>query len=494
MFTTADSRGRCSALPFHRSLPSGCSRPRRRRAGRAMSRRARRPDVAGRLDEAAGAIVCLVNAERTSRGLRPLRRDGDLAQAARGHAATWSRRNYFAHVTPSGDDARRPPARRRLRRPGRRLARRREPRLGHRRSRHARTRSSTSGSPARRTSGTCSRTRYREIGVGVAAGAPQGDQRGLPGATYTLEPGRHPLRLTPRNAPGWRDDRIRSFRRPLRRHVDGRAAAARPRPAPATTGDWDGAGWRTPDPATLERQHAAFVELLDGLGVEVEVAEALEGQVDAVYMHDPLIMSGRGGIPLNMAKPARMREPGPRGGGARAARHPGPRHARGRRLRRRRRPLLARRHDGRDRARLPHQPQGRAGAAGAAGARGHPRRGLRHAARPGPGPRAAPAVVPVGARPRTLFVVYEPLAPVRLLRTSASAASTGSRSTTRATDAWAATSSRCGPGVVVMVDGAPAVRRALEQRGVEVHVYDGSDLSLKGDGGPTCLTAPLLRA
>src|SRR4051812_35194393 len=78
---------------------------------------------------------------------------------------------------------------------------------------------------------------------------------------------------------------------------------------PATAGDWPGAGWRTPDPAKLERQHAAFVELLDGLGVEVEVAEALDGQVDAVYMHDPLIMSGTGGIPLNMAKPARMKEP-----------------------------------------------------------------------------------------------------------------------------------------------------------------------------------------
>ena len=79
---------------------------------------------------------------------------------------------------------------------------------------------------------------------------------------------------------------------------------------PALAGDWDGAGWRTPDPVGLERQHAAFVELLDGLGVEVEVADALDGQVDAVYMHDPLIVSGRGGIPLNMAKPARMREPG----------------------------------------------------------------------------------------------------------------------------------------------------------------------------------------
>src|SRR5215212_11022609 len=79
---------------------------------------------------------------------------------------------------------------------------------------------------------------------------------------------------------------------------------------PATAGDWEGAAWRTPDPALLARQHDAFCELLAGLGVEVEVAPALEGQVDAVYMHDPMVMTARGGIPLRMAKPARTREPG----------------------------------------------------------------------------------------------------------------------------------------------------------------------------------------
>ena len=31
------------------------------------------------------------------------------------------------------------------------------------------------------------------------------------------------------------------------------------------------------------------------------------------------------------------------------------------------------------------------------------------------------------------------------------------------------------------------MRAALEARGVEVHSYDGSELSVKGDGGPTCL-------
>jgi arginine deiminase len=44
-----------------------------------------------------------------------------------------------------------------------------------------------------------------------------------------------------------------------------------------------------------------------------------------------------------------------------------------------------------------------------------------------------------------------------------------------------------------MCDSAPKVRDALSKRGIEVHAYDGSELSLKGDGGPTCLTAPLLR-
>src|SRR5207237_9091444 len=48
------------------------------------------------------------------------------------------------------------------------------------------------------------------------------------------------------------------------------------------------------------------------------------------------------------------------------------------------------------------------------------------------------------------------------------------------------------PRVALAVSGNPETRRRLEQAGVEVEVYEGSELS-KGDGGPTCLTAPLLR-
>ena len=49
------------------------------------------------------------------------------------------------------------------------------------------------------------------------------------------------------------------------------------------------------------------------------------------------------------------------------------------------------------------------------------------------------------------------------------------------------------PGVVVVLDGNPNVRRAMEAKGIEVHAYQGGDVSLKGDGGPTCLTRELLR-
>jgi arginine deiminase len=49
------------------------------------------------------------------------------------------------------------------------------------------------------------------------------------------------------------------------------------------------------------------------------------------------------------------------------------------------------------------------------------------------------------------------------------------------------------PGRVVVVDGNPRTRKALESAGCEVHGYDGSEISVKGDGGPTCLTAPIWR-
>jgi len=45
----------------------------------------------------------------------------------------------------------------------------------------------------------------------------------------------------------------------------------------------------------------------------------------------------------------------------------------------------------------------------------------------------------------------------------------------------------------VVVDGNPVTRERLERAGAEVLAYSGSEISLKGGGGPTCLTRPLVR-
>lgn len=50
------------------------------------------------------------------------------------------------------------------------------------------------------------------------------------------------------------------------------------------------------------------------------------------------------------------------------------------------------------------------------------------------------------------------------------------------------------PNVCVALEGNPVTRRGLERRGVEVQLVDGSELCWKAEGGPTCLTRPILRA
>ena len=46
---------------------------------------------------------------------------------------------------------------------------------------------------------------------------------------------------------------------------------------------------------------------------------------------------------------------------------------------------------------------------------------------------------------------------------------------------------------VIMIEGNPITQKRLENEGVEVHTYNGAEISLKGAGGPTCLTRPFLR-
>ena len=46
----------------------------------------------------------------------------------------------------------------------------------------------------------------------------------------------------------------------------------------------------------------------------------------------------------------------------------------------------------------------------------------------------------------------------------------------------------------LMLEGNPITRRRLEEAGCEIRTYRGREISLKAEGGPTCLTQPLLRA
>lgn len=49
------------------------------------------------------------------------------------------------------------------------------------------------------------------------------------------------------------------------------------------------------------------------------------------------------------------------------------------------------------------------------------------------------------------------------------------------------------PSVCVMMKGNPITKLRLEAAGCEVVEYDGNEISMKGGGGPTCLTRPILR-
>ncbi|MCB0091973.1 MAG: hypothetical protein KDE54_28985 [Caldilineaceae bacterium] len=49
------------------------------------------------------------------------------------------------------------------------------------------------------------------------------------------------------------------------------------------------------------------------------------------------------------------------------------------------------------------------------------------------------------------------------------------------------------PGRCIMLAGNPVTQERLEEAGVQVWTFPGSDLCIKGGGGPTCLTRPLWR-
>jgi uncharacterized protein YkwD len=58
------------------------------------------------LQQSSHAVLCLVNTKRATRGMRPLGTSRLLSRAARRHSRDMVARSYFSHVSPNGMDAR----------------------------------------------------------------------------------------------------------------------------------------------------------------------------------------------------------------------------------------------------------------------------------------------------------------------------------------------------------------------------------------------------
>ena len=133
----------------------------------------------------ASAAVCLVNQERTSRGLRPLRVNQRLSKAARRHAEDMVARDYFAHDTQGGGNFVD-----RIEQAGY-VAPHSFPSLGEDLAAGSGDLGSARAivkswmeSPGHRAN--ILNRKFRELGIGVALGMPGGDG-GLGGATYAID-------------------------------------------------------------------------------------------------------------------------------------------------------------------------------------------------------------------------------------------------------------------------------------------------------------------
>jgi N-dimethylarginine dimethylaminohydrolase len=93
---------------------------------------------------------------------------------------------------------------------------------------------------------------------------------------------------------------------------------------------------------------------------------------------------------------------------------------------------------------------------------------------------------------RDLAVVYPPLAPVRLLELLAEREIHTIEVGDEEFETLGPNVLALAPRVALAAEGNPEARRRMEATGVEVAVYSSAELA-KGDGGPTCLTRPLLR-
>jgi N-dimethylarginine dimethylaminohydrolase len=254
---------------------------------------------------------------------------------------------------------------------------------------------------------------------------------------------------------------------------------------------WHEYGWRAePDPVGLAREHTALCELLAGAGAELVLGEApVEDDPDAIYVYDPALIVDDGAVLLRPGKAGRRAEPAALGIDLRRAGVP---------VRARLdEPALA---EGGDLIRLDERTllvglgyrTNQAGADALAEVTGldvvafdlphwHGESEVMH------------LLSLLSPLDDDLVVAYKRLLPVRLAQLLAERRIEIVEVPEDEYESMAANVLALAPRVALVVEGNPKTRRRLEQAGVEVLAYEGKELS-KGDGGPTCLTCPLLRA
>jgi uncharacterized protein YkwD len=81
----------------------GSAGPAAAQAGCARAAAATKSDT---LTQSNDAVLCLINTERTRRGLRAVRLSAPLSSAALAHSADMVAQDYFDHVSPDGTTAR----------------------------------------------------------------------------------------------------------------------------------------------------------------------------------------------------------------------------------------------------------------------------------------------------------------------------------------------------------------------------------------------------
>jgi dimethylargininase len=262
-------------------------------------------------------------------------------------------------------------------------------------------------------------------------------------------------------------------------------------PLPDDVPAWRAAGWRAePDPVTARREHEAFCLLLEEAGAEVVVSRHDAGNPDALYPYDPVLVGSDGAVLLRPGKIGRRGEPDALAPELEAAGVPVAATLL--------EPALA---EGGDTLWLDDETL-----LVGIGYRTN-EEALDELRRAFPNVEVIAFDLPhwngdgevlhllsfISPLDRDLALVYPRLAPVRLLRLLAERAI---RVVEVPEDEFASQGPNVlalGPRRALALDGNPQTRRRMEQAGVDVSVYRGAEISIKGDGGPTCLTRPLLR-